>query len=70
MWIRLAVGIALSLVGIVWVGQGVGTVHGSFMTGHAGWAVVGAVALVIGIALVIQGVRANHKPPPSANDPS
>jgi len=31
------------LVGIVWIGQGVGLIHGSFMTGRVEWSVIGAV---------------------------
>jgi hypothetical protein len=34
-------------VGVVWLGQGVGLIPGSFMTGRAGWAVAGAGMLVI-----------------------
>ena len=40
------------LIGIVWIGQGVGLIHGSFMTGHIEWSVIGAiVAAVAAIAL-------------------
>jgi hypothetical protein len=31
-----------AVVGVVWLGQGVGLIPGSFMTGRAGWAVAGA----------------------------
>jgi hypothetical protein len=61
MWTRRVVGIALCLIGIVWIGQGVGTVKGSFMTGQAGWAVTGAVALVLGIGLLISASRATAR---------
>ena len=40
------------LIGIVWIGQGVGLIRGSFMTGHIEWSVIGAiVAAVAAIAL-------------------
>lgn len=31
------------LVGVVWIGQGVGLIRGSFMTGRIEWSVIGAV---------------------------
>ncbi|MCU1461249.1 MAG: hypothetical protein JWO37_1324 [Acidimicrobiales bacterium] len=49
---RLVVGIVLVLVGAVWIGQGVGAIGGSFMTGNAIWAVIGAVAVFFGLSLV------------------
>lgn len=57
MWPRLIVGIVLGVVGVVWIGQGVGAIGGSFMTGQAGWAVIGAVALALGIVLVVGASR-------------
>src|SRR5437870_5543270 len=38
MWLRVVVGVVLCLVGVVWIGQGVGLIHGSFMTGEVIWA--------------------------------
>jgi hypothetical protein len=58
--VRLVVGVALCLVGAVWFGQGVGWIGGSFMSGEAAWAVIGAVAIVLGLA-VIRGPR-RHAP--------
>ena len=49
---RWVVGVVLCLVGAVWVGQGVGLIGGSFMSGEAVWAVIGAVALVFGVVLI------------------
>jgi hypothetical protein len=46
----------------VWIGQGIGTIHGSFMTGQAIWAVIGAVVLAIGIALLSGVARARRQP--------
>jgi hypothetical protein len=40
----------VGLVGLVWVGQGVGAIPGSFMTGDSFWAVAG-VALVAAAVL-------------------
>lgn len=45
---RLVIGAALVIIGVVWIGQGIGLIGGSFMTGEAVWAVIGAIALLFG----------------------
>ena len=45
------------VVGIVWLGQGVGLIGGSFMTGQAVWAVIGGACIVLGAYLVHVGFR-------------
>ena len=40
-----------AVVGVVWLGQGLGLIPGSFMTGQAGWAVAGAGMLGISYAI-------------------
>jgi hypothetical protein len=57
MWVRIVIGLALVLVGGVWFFQGIGVIHGSFMTGEAIWAVVGGVCVVLGVALVVSARR-------------
>ncbi len=42
---------ALVLVGLIFIGQGLGYIGGSGMTGQPFWAVVGAVLVVAGGAL-------------------
>ena len=54
--LRLIIGVLLVLIGAVWILQGVGLVKGSFMTGEAVWAVIGAVCVVIGV-VVVRGPR-------------
>lgn len=55
---RLVAGALLALVGLVWIGQGLGLLRGSsFMVDDARWAVAGLVALVTGIVLVVSGRR-------------
>ena len=61
--IRLVIGVLLVLVGLVWVGQGVGIVEGSFMTGEAVWAVIGAVCLALGAMLLVTTLRASRREP-------
>ncbi len=52
MWIRVVIGVVLTVVGGVWIAQGVGVLGGSFMTGQAVWAVIGAPMVLIGIVLL------------------
>jgi hypothetical protein len=59
-WLKGAVGIALMLLGLLWVGQGTGLIPGSFMTGSPTWAVIGLVVLVVGTVLVRSVLRANR----------
>ncbi len=46
---RLAIAIVLLAVGLLWIGQGMGLLGGSVMSGQPFWAVVGG-ALVVGAA--------------------
>ena len=57
MRIRVALGVVLVAVGIVWLGQGVGAIGGSFMTGEAVWAVIGALGILVGGALLVGARR-------------
>ena len=50
-------GILCSLIGCVWVLQGINILPGSFMTGQTKWAIYGSLLLVIGIGLVIRANR-------------
>jgi hypothetical protein len=36
----------------VWIGQGLGVIHGSTMTGSTFWAVVGALCVIGGIGIL------------------
>ena len=50
---RLVLAALFALVGLVWIGQGVGLIGGSVMTGSAFWAVVGAVLLVVAVVILV-----------------
>jgi hypothetical protein len=50
---RLVLAAALALVGLVWLGQGVGIIGGSFMSGDPLWAVVGGGLLALGGLVVV-----------------
>jgi len=45
-------GVVLVLAGTVFFFQGVGVIGGSFMTGSARWAVIGAVLVTAGVGLL------------------
>jgi hypothetical protein len=49
------IGGLLILGGAVWVLQGVNILPGSFMTGEIQWAINGAIAIAIGIGLILFG---------------
>jgi hypothetical protein len=49
---RMVAGVMLCIVGAVWVGQGVGWIGGSFMSGEALWAVIGIFTILFGVVLL------------------
>ena len=51
------VGVVLALVGLLFAGQGLNLVPGSFMTGDRTWFWVGLVLVVVGVVLVVAGLR-------------
>lgn len=59
----VAVGVLLVLVGVLWTLQGLGYVAGSVMTGVTVWAVIGPVVALLGILLVLRGVRGRRDTP-------
>ena len=42
----------LFITGVVWIGQGLGWIGGSFMTGSTFWAVTGGVCVVAALVLL------------------
>ncbi|RSN12470.1 hypothetical protein DMB42_09605 [Nonomuraea sp. WAC 01424] len=61
-WILIVVGVLLALVGGLWTLQGLGGLGGSVMSGNATWAVIGPVVLVVGVAVVVIGLRLLRAP--------
>lgn len=47
----VVVAVLLVLLGAVWLGQGLGYVRGSFMTGQPMWAWIGALLVLLGTGL-------------------
>ena len=54
--LRAALAVAL-IVGVVWIGQGVGLIGGSFMTGDPTWAIVGAIVSAGAALALLVGTR-------------
>jgi len=54
---RIVVAVIVALVGLVWLGQGLGYIPGSFMSGSQFWATIGTLLLVVAIALVVLEAR-------------
>lgn len=57
-----AVGAVLVVVGVIWLGQGVGLIGGSFMTGETVWAAIGGACIATGAYLVRLGFRWRQGP--------
>jgi hypothetical protein len=55
---RLTAAILVGLVGLVWIGQGLGIIRNqSFMVDDLRWSAIGAVMVVVGAALAISARR-------------
>ena len=54
---RLILAAVLALVGLIWVGQGTGLVHGSAMTGSSFWEMVGVLLLLLALAILVRERR-------------
>ena len=54
---RRIIGVILVVIGGVWIAQGSGALHGSFMTGEGIWTVIGVIAALFGIALLVGAAR-------------
>lgn len=52
-----AVGVILTIAGVIWALQGFGVIGGSFMSGDSVWAVIGPVVAVIGLVITVIAVR-------------
>ena len=53
----IAAGCVITLAGIVFTLQGVGTIGGSFMSGTTTWTLAGPVIALAGLALAAFGLR-------------
>lgn len=53
----VVIGAIAIVVGAVFSGQGLNLIPGSFMTGDRTWLLVGLVLVVVGVVLVLNGLR-------------
>jgi hypothetical protein len=51
-WVRAIGGVVLTLIGLVWILQGLNVIGGSGMSGHGQYAVLGIIVALIGIWLL------------------
>jgi predicted Abi (CAAX) family protease len=58
----IVVGLVALVVGLVWVGQGLNLIPGSFMTGSRTWLFIGLVVAVVGVVLMALGFRRGRRP--------
>jgi hypothetical protein len=74
-WLPAAGGLLAVVLGALWTLQGLNLVGGSPMSGVTIWAIVGPIVAVIGLVLIVIGVRARNAaadqprdtdPPPTA----
>ena len=53
----ITVGVIALILGGVWVGQGMNLIPGSFMTGSRMWLSIGLIVAIVGIILIVLGLR-------------
>jgi hypothetical protein len=55
--VLVALGVLLSVAGVVWTLQGLGYLEGSSMTGSSFWAIFGPIVAGLGVALLYVTIR-------------
>ena len=58
--VKLVLGALLMAIGVVWFFQGIGSLAGSPMTGVSFWAFAGVIMFVVGLFVVVRGVKGNR----------
>jgi hypothetical protein len=53
-------GTLVTVAGVIFALQGLGDIGGSPMTGTTLWAVVGPVIAIVGLLMIVVGLRARH----------
>ena len=53
----VVVGVIALIVGVVWIGQGLNLIPGSFMTGNRTWFVIGLIVAAVGVVLLSFSIR-------------
>ena len=60
--VLITLGIIVALLGLLFTLQGLGVVGGSAMSGSTLWAVLGPIIAIVGIVLVVLGLRKRPTP--------
>ena len=68
-WTPMVVGLLAVVLGGLWTLQGLGFVGGSVMSGVEVWAVIGPVVSVVGLILIVIGVRRRDRAKQAAERP-
>ncbi|HZW41701.1 MAG TPA: hypothetical protein VFE99_05330 [Agromyces sp.] len=55
--VLITIGVIVAVLGAVFTFQGLGFIGGSAMTGSTLWAILGPIIAVVGIVLVVVGLR-------------
>jgi hypothetical protein len=55
--VRIAAAVICAVVGLVWFGQGIGRIGGSFMTGQGQWSIIGLLLIAISVLLLASLLR-------------
>ena len=58
----IGLGVLLLIMGVIFGLQGVGTLGGSAMSGKTLWAVLGPIIAVVGLVMVLIGLRKTARP--------
>ncbi|MBW4041566.1 MAG: hypothetical protein HIU86_05490 [Acidobacteria bacterium] len=61
--VLIVLGLIALIAGAIWVGQGMGLIPGSFMTGDRTWLVIGLIVGLVGIVLLALGFRRRGRRP-------
>lgn len=57
----IVVGVIALLLGGLWIGQGLNLIRGSSMTGEMTWFYIGVIVAIIGVILLVLGLRRGHR---------
>ena len=55
--ILIVVGALAVIVGLVWIGQGSNVIPGGFMAGSKTWLTIGLIVGIVGLVLLVFGIR-------------
>jgi len=59
--VLIVVGVIALVIGLVFAGQGANLIPGSSMTGDRTWLYVGLILAVVGVILVVLGIRRGRR---------